>query len=293
MALSSASAATGRLRRRSDRALAAEQASHSGDDDRAHLINRADGTLLNGEALAREARRPLSDGDTISVGPYTISFQTGNGFRPGATLTEPLANSDEAGGGRLRDTRETPAPPPAAAPQVPTAPAAQGTSFAAILDSLRTEEDTFYFQVETATAGRLRVPVTGALMLLGWDRTGRNVACGDGGGRTSGPPSTRIGAGRDSAEETGAASVNGEPARRRAAWQRRPRDAQAPVGLGGHRPGRNFYFYDRSRSSCSTRCCPRSNSRPCGPAAPDAEAAGRARVVPAPRRPRRPAGPVP
>src|SRR5918992_5760815 len=68
-----------------DRAVAAEQAIIIGGDEEPPLfINRAEGTLLNGEPLAREARRPLSDGDTISIGPYRISLEAGNGFRPGA-----------------------------------------------------------------------------------------------------------------------------------------------------------------------------------------------------------------
>ncbi|HEX8187569.1 MAG TPA: FHA domain-containing protein, partial [Pyrinomonadaceae bacterium] len=167
-----------------DGAVAAEQAIIIGGDDEPPLfINRAEGTLLNGEPLAREARRPLNDGDTISVGPYVIGFQSGNGFRPGGggAGLAPAAD-DYAGGGGVPApaTRETPALP--AADEAGAAPltTSQPTSFAAILDSLRTEEDTFYFQVETATAGRRRVPVEGATLLLGWDATGLNVACGGG-----------------------------------------------------------------------------------------------------------------
>ncbi len=164
-----------------DRDVAAEQAIIIGGDDEPPLfINRAEGTLLNGEQLAREARRPLSDGDTISIGPYVIGFESGNGFRPGAEVAglAPAAagytDATDDDGRPAPDTRETPALRADEAAPATTQP----TSFAAILDSLRTEEDTFYFQVETATSGRRRVPIEGARLVLGWDATGQNVACG-------------------------------------------------------------------------------------------------------------------
>jgi hypothetical protein len=194
-----------------DRTVAAEQAIIiSGDEESPLFINRADGTFLNGESLAREARRPLSHGDSISIGPYVISLQTGNGFRPGAALPELGSGATDANAERaVRDTGEAPALPDEAAP----ATTQQPTSFAAILDSLRTEEDTFYFQVETATAGRRRVPVEGAGMLLGWDWTGQNVVCGDAGAIMT----VRATVHKDwsgvvlQPEEAGAVSVNGEP----------------------------------------------------------------------------------
>jgi pSer/pThr/pTyr-binding forkhead associated (FHA) protein len=210
-----------------DSSIAPEQAIIIGGEDESPLfINRAEGTLLNGESLAREARRPLSDGDTIFIGSYVISLEAVNGFRPGGVVppgANEVAGDGAAAAGDAPTTRETPAfsesapetTTPGTTPETgaTTPRAAQPTSFAAILDSLRTEEDTFYFQIETATAGRLRVPVGAGLMLLGWDRTGRNVACGD----EAAVAIVRAVVQKDwsgvvlQPEAMGAASVNGEP----------------------------------------------------------------------------------
>ncbi|HEY0170048.1 MAG TPA: FHA domain-containing protein [Pyrinomonadaceae bacterium] len=237
-----------------DPGVAPEQAIIIGGDEESPLfINRAEGTLLNGESLAREARRPLSDGDIISIGTYVISLEAGNGFRPGAAVTRVVSGTgDEADAGReAPDTRETPAFPedaPGTTPAAsrPTPPAAQPTSFAAILDSLRTEEDTFYFQVETATAGRLRVPVTGALMLLGWDRTGRNVACGD----EAAVATVRAVVQKDwsgvvlQPEAAGGAAVNGEPVEAPRRLRNGDRVTLFPAAAGGAQDaGRNFLIF--------------------------------------------------
>lgn len=230
-----------------DRDVAAEQAIIIGGDDESPLfINRAEGTLLNGEPLAREARRPLADGDTISVGPYVIGFESGNGFRPGANVTGLVTDAETAADAERSapTTRDTPTLPVAdeAAPGTTSQP----TSFAAILDSLRTEEDTFYFQVETATTGRRRVPVEGARLLLGWDATGQNVACGE----EDAVAVPRAVVHKDwsgvmlQPEAAGAALVNGEPietARRLRNGDRVTlRPAHGPVA---NDPARNFFIF--------------------------------------------------
>lgn len=248
-----------------DPGVAPEQAIIIGGEDEPPLfINRAEGTQLNGESLAREARRPLSEGDTIFIGSYVISLGTGNGFRPDAAapaLVSTSANEDAAAAAAAarRDapiTRETPAfsqaapdeTTPGTTPErnAPTPLAAQPTSFAAILDSLRTEEDTFYFQVETATAGRLRVPVGGALMLLGWDRTGRNVACGD----EAAVATVRAVVQKDwsgvvlQPEALGAAAVNGEPIEAPRRLRNGDRVTLLPsAGGGAQDAGRNFLIF--------------------------------------------------
>jgi hypothetical protein len=67
--------------------------------------------------------------------------------------------------------------------------------------------------VETATRGRLRVPVEGAELLLGWDETGQNVACGD----SEAVPAVRAVVRKDWSGvvlqplRAGTVSVNGEP----------------------------------------------------------------------------------
>ncbi|HEX8720763.1 MAG TPA: FHA domain-containing protein [Pyrinomonadaceae bacterium] len=207
------------------------------------FINRADGTLLNGEQLAREARRPLSDGDSISIGPFVISLQTGNGFRPGAAPPGLESDAPQADAGRAAPvTRETHAPPDDAAPPKTQQP----TSFAAILDSLRTEEDTFYFQVETATAGRRRVPVEATGLLLGWDRAGQNVACGYG----VAVETVRAVVLKDwsgvvlQPEGAGAVAVNGEPVEAARRLRNGDRVTLSPVaGSSGPDAARNFFIF--------------------------------------------------
>jgi hypothetical protein len=227
-----------------DRDVAAEQAIIIGGEDEPPLfINRAEGTVLNGEQLAREARRPLSDGDTIHIGPYVIGIKAGNGFRPGADVPglAPVAEGQAEDAGQPTPiTRET-APPPD-----DSTAAAQPTSFAAILDSLRTEEDTFYFQVETATAGRRRVPVEGARLLLGWDRTGQNVVCGG----ESVVAILRAVIHKDwsgvmlQPEAAGAALINGEPVETARRLRNGDRVTLRPApGAGAADPARNFFIF--------------------------------------------------
>ena len=231
----------------SDAAIAPEQAIIIGGEDEPPLfINRAEGTLLNGESLAREARRPLSDGDTISIGPYLIGVESANGFRPGADVTAMVSDEGADAGHRPPITRETPAPPDDAAVPAPLPATTQPTSFAAILDSLRTEEDTFYFQVETATAGRRRVPVEATGMLLGWDGTGQNVACGYG----VAVATVRATVHKDwsgvmlQPEEEGAAFVNGEQVEAARRLRNGDRVTLRPLpGAHAHDPARNFFIF--------------------------------------------------
>jgi hypothetical protein len=71
------------------------------------------------------------------------------------------------------------APGLATPPQTPSG--APGTktpqrNFAKILESLRTVEDSFYFEVEGGPQAGRRVTVETAVMPLGWDSTGRNIS---------------------------------------------------------------------------------------------------------------------
>jgi pSer/pThr/pTyr-binding forkhead associated (FHA) protein len=270
-----------------DPAIAPEQAIIiGGEDEPPLLINRAEGTLFNGEPLAREARRPLSDGDTISVGAYVISLAAGNGFRADTQFPELGAGVGDFDGG-IRDTRETPALPKAAAPEPQ---ATQPTSFAAILDSLRTEEDTFYFQIETATGGRRRVPVEGAGMLLGWEQTGQNVACGDAGSVAT----VRAAVHKDwsgvvlQPESPGAASVNGEPVESARRLRNGDRVTLRPAaGSGSPEAARNFFiFYEPASLVVLDSLLPAQQLPP--PVAapqPAPEVTGASALVPAPASP--------
>jgi pSer/pThr/pTyr-binding forkhead associated (FHA) protein len=161
-----------------DAGIAPEQAIIIDEDGQLLFINRATGTRLNGEALAREARRPVSDGDTLDLGPFQISISLNHN-----------AHAPAVNARREPETR-TPTPPAQTGGEPPSSDFgerrgatassggnSQAGSFAAILDSLRTEEDSFYFEVVSPTRGRRRVAIENAEMLVGWDETGRDVSC--------------------------------------------------------------------------------------------------------------------
>ena len=158
-----------------DPSIAPEQAIVIREDGRPLLINRAPGTVFNGELLPREVRRPLSEGDRIEFGPYVVGVASVEGVEGYvgeaagyAARAEDVrhAQSDERD---AADTRggEGVAHGDAQSGQQQTQP--QGRSFAAILDSLRTEEDSFYFVVESVAGGSRRVRLEAAETMIGWD----------------------------------------------------------------------------------------------------------------------------
>lgn len=173
-----------------DPSVAPEQVIILDEDGRLLLINRAEGTRLGDATHARVARRPLSGGDTLQIGPYSIrlardggaSGEGANAEGEATLISAPRHASADASGAPAstpRDVREQGAAqaqqtrPPAPTGRDAESPA---KSFAAILDSLRTEEDSFYFQIESAN-GRRRVPVEGAEIVIGWDETGQAISC--------------------------------------------------------------------------------------------------------------------
>ncbi|HEX5709290.1 MAG TPA: FHA domain-containing protein, partial [Pyrinomonadaceae bacterium] len=138
------------------RDIAAEQAIILNEDGRLLFINRAEGTALNGETLAREARRPLADGDTLSIGPYRITLSLNSASarpEPPAAREElvvPFAPREDEAQQQTARTPEEMRPEQTHSSVTPSEeePRTAARSFASILDSLRTEEDSFYFQVE-------------------------------------------------------------------------------------------------------------------------------------------------
>ncbi|MEJ7709051.1 MAG: FHA domain-containing protein [Pyrinomonadaceae bacterium] len=107
------------------------------DDALPLLINRAPGTKLNGESLAREAQRPLANKDQIQLAAYLIEFIS-------------------------HETEISTAPPADDTPQ-------PLQSFEQVLNKLRTEDDSFYFLLEGDT--RLPIDGTNVEKLLGWGPT--------------------------------------------------------------------------------------------------------------------------
>ncbi len=104
------------------------------DDGLPLLINRAPGTKLNGESLAREAQRPLASKDQIQIAAYLIEF---------------VSNETEMSTAKSAD--DTPQ---------------SLQSFEQVLNKLRTDDDSFYFLLE----GNTRLPIDGTNVekLLGW-----------------------------------------------------------------------------------------------------------------------------
>ncbi|HEV7893792.1 MAG TPA: FHA domain-containing protein [Pyrinomonadaceae bacterium] len=166
--------------RLTDPSVAHEQAIIIREEGQPLLINRAPGTVFNGELLPREARRTLSAGDRIEFGPYSVGVAAVEGDSEEAARYAARAEDvrharpDEhdaadarggEGGVAARDTQAREQPQP------------QGRSFAAILDSLRTEEDSFYFVVESVAGGNRRVRLEAAETMIGWDETGRRISC--------------------------------------------------------------------------------------------------------------------
>jgi len=149
--------------------IAPEQAVIVNEDGQLLLINQADGTTLNQETLAREAIRPLTHGDLLRVGEYVIEISLEEHAQ-----TEHTADS-------IAPPSSENLPARATAPNAPTPPppdrVASQRSFASILDSLRTEEDSFYFTVQDGIETRRRIQIDSAEMPLGWDDTGQHISC--------------------------------------------------------------------------------------------------------------------
>jgi hypothetical protein len=124
------------------------------------IINQAEGTSLNGERLELNLSQPLKHGDVLALGTYQISVMFDG---------EPLAALENdvfaSGNGQAVVLSEPPLPETNHRSNAPR-------SFAAILDSLRTDEDRFYFVIEGGTQSGGRIPIELDEMPLGWDATG-------------------------------------------------------------------------------------------------------------------------
>lgn len=143
---------------------AAEQFVVMREDGRLTLINSAEGTVLNTTFLRREAIEPITDGDVVRVGGYTISVVVGEdaaaanvpasdvpaskAFRATADAVNNPVSEKSA------PAREAPKPLQTSAPE-PT----NQRNFADVLDTLRTEEDSFYFIRHNENGETVNVPL--------------------------------------------------------------------------------------------------------------------------------------
>lgn len=116
------------------------------DETEPQIINQAEGTSLNGEILELNSSVPLKHGDLLAIGTYNINV---------AFEDEPSNNDESTSLAKVNGR----------APK----------SFAAILDSLRTDEDRFYFVIEGGTQFGTRIPIELEEMPLGWDETGEHI----------------------------------------------------------------------------------------------------------------------
>lgn len=161
---------------------APEQAVVIQEGEHLTLINGAEGTNLNGRDLRREAIEPLAVGDEIKIGDYVISVVSAgvasegsqNGAASPANKTflpaEPIAtvSADE----REKNFQLNRADKFASPAQKPA------RNFADILNTLRTEEDSFYFIVKNAAQEKeeARIPLEQTEMPLGFDAQGE-ISC--------------------------------------------------------------------------------------------------------------------
>jgi hypothetical protein len=175
--------------------LSAEQIVIIDGETEPQLVNQAEGTSLNGETLALNESRTLRDGDLLCIGTYQItiflnkdsltprgdprvppngySIAQGNGSNPesaGDSLTQ-FSQTPEHNSNTQFSTGQIKDPIPTDAIHQPK----PSKSFAAILDSLRTDEDRFYFVVEGGEQSGFRISIELEEMPLGWDESGENL----------------------------------------------------------------------------------------------------------------------
>lgn len=185
-----------------------EQAVVVHEGEQLMLINSAEGTKLNGEILRREAIQPLAVNDAIGIGDYLILIidaeqsmrEEANVFTTNEdeiidvyattqdipldiyattqfnvseiveTKPEPILNASP----QTQIVQETPSNEPESSPE-----SAAPRNFADILDTLRTEDDSFYFTVKTDAQEVKRITLDQAETPLGVSANGEIVAAAE------------------------------------------------------------------------------------------------------------------
>lgn len=182
-----------------------EQAVVVREGDQLMLINSAEGTKLNGEILRREAIQPLNTGDEIGIGSYSIFIADSEQSFDSAEQASVFTTNEDEIIDVYATTQDVPVDVYATTkfnvneietevvesklPQIPDAPlqpqeiqtpspiaeiqpqqpqeAVPQRNFADILDTLRTEDDSFYFTVKTADQEVKRITLDQAETALG------------------------------------------------------------------------------------------------------------------------------
>ncbi|MDQ2746014.1 MAG: FHA domain-containing protein [Acidobacteriota bacterium] len=149
------------------------------------LISRAVGTLINGQNLRREAMQPLASGDRINIGDYLITLVSESNQRPVPVVAsaediyathQDFSPSEFIPAAESNSERKIVAKPE----PLPALPSKKNArNFADVLNSLRTEEDSFYFAVENSIQENRRIPLEQAEMSLGLNAK-REICGGNG-----------------------------------------------------------------------------------------------------------------
>ena len=171
---------------------AAEQAVVIEESEHLTLICRAAGTTLNNKPLRGEAMEPLAPGDVIRIADYAIGYfpVNENGSRPNAVPVNAAPADIYATSQNIsipsEEVRVAHIAPTEAKREnkiadrshhAPASPAKKNArNFTEILNTLRTEEDSFYFIVENGTQENRRIPLEQAEISLGLNVKGEIVS---------------------------------------------------------------------------------------------------------------------
>lgn len=133
------------------------------------LINRADGTKLNGTGIKPGARRSLKPGDEISVGAYVVELDTS----PGAVEEAPKANAEFSGEperARVAAVGSASGSEDIVKGNAESSETGKGKKehkdFSKVLTELR-DEDTFYFHLSDEDGVTERVPFVDEQVWIG------------------------------------------------------------------------------------------------------------------------------
>ena len=153
--------------------IAPEQAVIVNEGDHLKLINSARGTFLNGQNLRREAMEALTHGDEIVVGNYAILVIDTDSDVPAEKqirAQNPVAEKAVNCSGKLKAANLT---EPVKQSGYKASEVKSSRNFAAVLNTLRTEEDSFYFIVKNRDGEAGQIPLENVEMPIGADSKGK------------------------------------------------------------------------------------------------------------------------
>jgi pSer/pThr/pTyr-binding forkhead associated (FHA) protein len=148
-----------------------EQAVILVEENRAILINRADGTYFNETSIPKETRCEITNGDEIQFGNHTVSFLNVN-YKPKNSIFIPATNGNAVVSEFSAEVPEN----QTVVSEINSGESGHSPkptkSFADILSSIRKEEDRFYFQLKNGNNDK-KLAIEKDEIILGWDLTGK------------------------------------------------------------------------------------------------------------------------